>query len=154
MRHPQNNGDVGSISSSRWENGSMLRTTTGSSEGRLPLWSVLDEVCRSSPLTSTLPMAFLLLEIQTSALNGGRPGCHLWMRAALCPLTTNNYYRLAICNCPNPSSWLRRAPNDQMFHHYYGISAELNRQMCVPLCWLLSWQRVVWLPSLIRPMGR
>lgn len=48
---------------------------------------------------------------------------------------TNNYYSFAICNCPNPSSWLHWAPNDQIFHHYYGIRAELNRQMCVsPVC--------------------
>lgn len=60
------------------------------------------------------------------------------LSASLLP-KTDNYYRFAICNCPNPSSWLHWAPNDQMFHHYYGIRAELNRQMCVSLGWLLSW---------------
>lgn len=55
---------------------------------------------------------------------------HINLSTSLLPETGNDY-RFAICNCPNPSFWLHWGPNDQMFHHYYGIRAELSRQMCV-----------------------
>lgn len=68
--------------------------------------------------------------------------CVVHIPLSVCQLPEkDNEYRFAICNCPNPSSWLHWALNDQMFHHYYGIRAELNRQMCVSLDWLLWWQR-------------